>query len=123
VPAYNSQFGSTTPGPWLNVTFRWGSASRSVLGILDTGADYTQIPEAIAQALSLRPTGHRTFINADNSTTTSRVYLADVELDGRNFPMLEVTGSQLPVALIGRDILNTLVAEFDGPSLNYSLRP
>jgi predicted aspartyl protease len=123
VPAYTCNLGSTTPGPWLNVIFRWGGASQNVLGILDTGADYTQIPEAIAHALRLRPTGHRTFTSADNSTTTTRVYLSDVEIDGRNFPTLEVTGSPLPIALIGRDILNTLVAEFDGPSLNYSLRP
>lgn len=51
------------------------------------------------------------------------MYVADVEFDGRNFPTLEVTGSPLHVALIGRDILNTLVSEFDGPSLSYSLRP
>lgn len=122
MPAYQSPHGGT-PGPWVNVVFRWGGSSRPILGILDTGADYTQIPETIANALSLRPTGHRTFTNADNRKTTSRLYLADVEFDGRTYPMLEVTGSALPFALIGRDILNDLVAEFDGPALSYSLRP
>jgi len=62
------------------------------------------------------------FRNADGSTTTSRLYVADVEFDGRTYPMLEVTGSQLPIALIGRDILNGLISEFDGPALNFSLR-
>ena len=51
------------------------------------------------------------------------MYVANVEFDGRSFPSLEVTGSPLPIALIGRDMLNTLVSEFDGPSLIYSLRP
>lgn len=89
----------------------------------DTGADYTQVPETVARNLRLRPTGHRTFTNADGTRTTSRLYVANVEFDGRSFPSLEVTGSPLPIALIGRDVLNTLVSEFDGPSLSYSLRP
>lgn len=93
-----------------------------MLGILDTGADYTQIPETIARDLRLRPTGDMTFINADNSRTSVLLYVADVEFDGLSFPAVEVAGSPLPIALIGRDILNTLVAEFDGPARNYSLR-
>lgn len=121
MPAYRSVSG--TPGPWVDVTFRWGGFSRGVLGILDTGADHTQVPETIAHDLKLRPTGHRTFTNADGSKTTSRLYVADVEFEGRTYPLLEVTATRLPIALIGRDILNGLVAEFDGPALNYSLRP
>jgi predicted aspartyl protease len=93
-----------------------------VLGIIDTGADCTQVPESVAQQLRLRPTGYQTFTNADNRATQSRLYVADVEFDGRTFSSTEVTGSSLPVALIGRDILNTLVAEFDGPGKAYSLR-
>lgn len=123
VPPYSSPFGGPIPGPWTTVTVQWSGVSESVQGILDTGADYTQVPEAVAQRLRLRPTGYRTFVNADGSQARSRLYVADVEVDGRNFPSLEVTGSQLRIALIGRDILNTLVSEFDGPSLDYSLRP
>lgn len=122
MPAYQSPLRGI-PGPWVNVIFRWGGSSLEALGILDTGADYTQVPETIANGLNLRPTGHRTFANADGSRTRSRLYLADVEFDGRIYRILEVTGSQLPIALIGRDILNGLVAEFDGPALSYSLRP
>lgn len=92
-------------------------------GILDTGADYTQVPEAVAQRLRLRPTGYQTLTNANGSQSVSRMYAANVEFDGRHFPNLEVMGSPLLIALIGRDILNTLVSEFDGPSLSYSLRP
>jgi len=120
MPAYRSLSG--TPGPWVDVVFRWGGFNRSTVGILDTGADYTQVPEAIAHDLNLRPTGHRTFMNADGSKRTSRLYVADVEFEGRSYPLLEVTATPLHIALIGRDILNGLVAEFDGPALNYSLR-
>lgn len=91
--------------------------------MLDTGADYTQVPETVARKLRLPPTGHRTFTNADGSQATTRLYVANVEFDGRSFLSIELTGSRLSIALIGRDILNTLVSEFDGPSLSYSLRP
>jgi predicted aspartyl protease len=107
----------------VTVTFRWGTNIRDVRGILDTGADRTQIPEALAQDLRLRPTGDLPVTSANNTKSISRLYVVDVEFDGRSFPTIEVIASQLPIALVGRDILNTLVAEFDGPAREYSLRP
>lgn len=122
MPAFNSPFGGT-PGPWVNVTFGWAGQSQQVLGILDTGADQTQVPGVIVQQLNLRPTGIRTVTSANNTQTDLRLYVADVEFDGRAYPFLEIVGSPLPIALIGRDILNTLFVEFDGPGLKYLLRP
>ena len=122
MPAYQSQSGGI-PGPWLDVIIiSRDGADRRVLGILDTGADQTQVPESVAAALRLRPIGHRTFTNANGSSSTSRTYVADVEFDGRRYRMIEVAGSPLRIALIGRDILNSLVAEFDGPANRYDLR-
>jgi predicted aspartyl protease len=92
-----------------------------VLGIVDTGADQTQIPETAARDLQLRPTSDITLTNADGSQRTCLVYAAIVELEGLSFPFLEVIGSNLPLALIGRDILNQLLAQFDGPSLSFSV--
>lgn len=121
MPAYRSQ-PDGIPGPWLDVTISHNGANRRVLGILDTGADQTQVPESIAAALHLRPIGHRTFTNANGSKSTSRTYVADVEFDGRHYRTIEVIGSLLRIVLVGRDILNNLVAEFDGPSSEYNLR-
>jgi len=50
------------------------------------------------------------------------MYAVDVEFNGLTLSACEVIGSQLPVALIGRNVLNQFVAEFDGPALRYSLR-
>jgi hypothetical protein len=50
------------------------------------------------------------------------LYAADVEFEGLAFTTIEVLGSPLPIALVGRDILNQLVARFDGPGLSFSLQ-
>lgn len=92
-----------------------------VLGILDIGADQTQIPQTVAKNLQLRPIGDITITNADGSRRTCLTYAADMEFEGFTFPYLEIVGSDLPLTLIGRDILNQLIAEFNGPSSAFFL--
>lgn len=121
MPPYRFLSPGGVPAPLVDAVFGHGTLKQTVRAVLDTGADQTQVPETIARTLRLRPTGFRTFRNADGSLVTHRQYVADVELDGLSFQTLEVVGSQLSIALIGRDILNTLLAEFNGPTLSYSL--
>jgi len=120
VPAYRS-LGGGPPAPVVDVTFAWGGQARVVVGILDTGAGQTQIPEDVARFLQLRPTGSMKVMNADSSTSDELLYAADVEVEGFGFGTIEVVGSPLGIALVGRDILNQLVATFDGPGLSFTL--
>ena len=39
-----------------------------------------------------------------------------------NFPVLAATTDDLPVALIGRDLLNRYVLECNGPALEFAIR-
>ena len=49
------------------------------------------------------------------------VFVADVEFEGFSFVAFPVAGSDLGTPLIGRDVLNELIVEFDGPGLLFSL--
>lgn len=107
--------------PLVDVRLEWGGRVDSIIGILDTGADQTQVPERIAQALRLRRTGETLTMDAGGRTETRPVYAANVTIEGFTFPSVPVVSSRLEIVLIGRDILNELVAEFDGPAQNVSL--
>jgi len=81
----------------------------------------TTIPNRIAQGIQLRQISELPTRNADGSQTPSPIYVADVEFEGFSFASVSVAGTNLPIALVGRDLLTALVAIFDGPALNFSL--
>ncbi len=110
------------PAPLVSVNVGWvTTGSVPIRGILDTGADQTQIPETIARALRLRRISDVLLRSADGSVGTCPIYVADIEFEGMTFPTVSVVGSPLPIALIGRDLLNELRAEFDGPGLTFAV--
>lgn len=94
-----------------------------MLGLLDMGADCTQVPDVLARRLQLRPISEMPVTTADGSETRLLTYVAHVEFEGRRFPYVEVLSSSLGIALVGRDLLNQLVVELDGPGLRFSLPP
>jgi len=89
--------------------------------ILDTGADQTQIPIPVAQSLRLRKLREKEITDANGRRALQSVYGAQLGFDGVTFT-LPILSTPLPIALIGRDILNQ-VAVLDGPGLTYSLQP
>lgn len=90
------------------------------MAILDTGADQTLIPLRIALALGLRKVRDKQVFDANGRQQLQPVYVANIEFDGVLFNNLAVIGSAIPIALIGRDVLNQ-VALLDGPRRTYSL--
>lgn len=121
MPAYRQPFPGAPPAPLVDVRFRWNGQDRTVTGIIDTGADGTHIPDAIAHALNLRPMSDIRVTGVEGRVELRPVYVADVEFEGFNFPACEIVGSRLSMALIGRDLLNELIARFDGPALDFGL--
>ena len=121
MPDYLDPFGDGFPGPYLTLTVEWAGQIRSLLAILDTGADLTQIPETAAQGLQLEQVESMPTVGSHGDTKERPVYVANLTLGGFAFPVTWVVGDDYPVALIGRDVLNDLVARFDGPAQTFEL--
>ncbi|MGH2397316.1 MAG: retroviral-like aspartic protease family protein [bacterium] len=120
--SYRDPYWGGPPAPLVDVRFSWRAQDRVVLGILDTGADHTQLPEDVAHELRLRAISDIPITDANGNQQMRYIYLADVEFEGVNFPSRPVVGSNLPIALVGRDILNEFVSTFDGPARDFLLR-
>lgn len=129
MPAYRTPPWTAPPeppaplAPLVDLVVGWNNqAPERVLAILDTGADQTQIPLRIALALRLRKLRDKPITDANGKEALQPVYAANISFDGVAFDNLPVIGSPLPIALVGRDVLNQ-VAVLDGPGLTFSLTP
>jgi len=87
-----------------------------------TGADLTQIPEFTAQALELEQVDVMPTVGAHNDRVERPVYVANLTFEGLTFPATWVVGDNCPIARLGLDVLNELVARFDGPARVFELQ-
>lgn len=121
MPDYRDPFGDESPGPYLNLRVSWDGVFREILAILDTGADLTQIPAAIARALNLEHVDDVPVSSAHGDEKEKPMFVADLEFEGLRFAAASVVGDDYPIALIGRDILNDLDSTFLGPARRFSV--
>src|SRR5260370_32455237 len=92
--------------------------------LLDSGADYTEIPLGVARALGLKRSGEKTINGRPKPDPT---YYAHVELERRIFDVVVIASDEFRVngevwGLIGRDILNEAVV-LNGPRRVYEVAP
>lgn len=107
----------TPPAPVLPLLLAAPGNAESVLlpGLVDTGADCTLVPESVAQRLHL-PEIDRVVIEGVGGTShRAAVHAASVRLAGHQWLARLVALGQ--DAIIGRDLLNRIVATLDGPLL------
>lgn len=85
----------------------------ALLGVVDTGADMTLIPEAVARSLALPVVSRIRLAGITGSAESADVMAAAIELAGARF-LAEVVafGDE---AILGRDFLRHLVLRLDGP--------
>jgi len=88
---------------------------------IDTGADLTDIPEALQERLDLLPFSEEPIRYADGRIEWKTTYLADFSFDGFDFESVEVTSGNRNYALIGRNILNKLKLICDGKTLTFTI--
>jgi predicted aspartyl protease len=94
---------------------------RLVAAKIDTGADISAIPQAVASELKLLPAQTIVAESFDGSRTTIDTYAVTIEIVGARIRYIEVILITDNHALIGRDILNHFYTRLNGPDLTLEL--
>ena len=75
--------------------------SRTLSGLVDTGAPYTMVPESILNDLGIEPFDTERFRLADGSRRELSLGWVEMELDGRRRPTYVIFGSDDNNVLLG----------------------
>ncbi len=121
--SYNQQI--DPPAPFLDIVIRHPHEPeqlRRVPAKLDTGADLSAIPQAVADELGLLPVQTITAESFDGTRTLLDTYAVILEIAQARFRYIEVILVPDDYALLGRDVLNYFYARLDGPVLTFDLR-
>ena len=78
-----------------------GAHSRTLNGLVDTGASYTRVPASILEELGIARFETRTFSLADGSRREFALGLAEMELDGRARMVYVIFGAEKGQAVLG----------------------
>ena len=89
--------------------------------IVDTGATYPVIPQALASELHIEPSERRTFTLANGVRVSRGLWWAGISHDGRKTPCLVVLGEGEDIPLLGAFALEGLGYEVD--PVAKTLRP
>lgn len=109
------------PAPVAFVTLQHPSSGVSLSGVpmlIDTGADITFLPRAAVDELKIVPLPESRYEveSFDGSLSLAEVVRADLSFLGKNFKGQFLLTDQ-EMGIIGRNILNAIHLEFDGPNL------
>lgn len=112
------------PGPIVDVRLTNGQHTATFEAIIDTGADMTYVPGLEAQRANLQKIGEEPtegIIPGDERTYP--LYRAtNLSFEGITLDNHPVVGYEQNYGLIGRDILNQLLAQLDGPAQDFTLQ-
>jgi len=108
------------PAPLLQVRFGKPEDMRftgSVEGIVDTGADITIAPIQLMREIGATIGSLQTIRSQWGEARTVKLYLADVEVEGINFPGIWVVGDERgKEVVLGRNLLNRMRILLNGLS-------
>ncbi len=107
----------TPPAPVVPLRLR-APGHHAVLEIeakVDTGADLCAVPVSLVAALDLPPVRAVQATGFSGAAHEAIVYRVDLEIDGVVFRRIETMAFGRPYALVGRNVLQHLVARYDGP--------
>ena len=107
-PAQNPPLPGTTVGGAVGTFYAdfilWNqdhTRSRTLNGLVDTGASYTLVPASILEELGIERFETRTFTLADGSRREMSIGLGDMELDGRGRTVYVLFGDEKGKVALG----------------------
>ncbi len=103
------------PAPVLRVRVgRPGTRPALLLAALvDTGADLCVLPDGLPERLDLPAVGHLTVAGVDGRPQSLTAYVAELAVEAYRMSIRVIGLGTTP--LVGRNLLNKLVAHLDGP--------
>lgn len=120
--AYDASF--EPPAPVLQITVinvlqRRRRVATSAL--VDTGSDITAIPASLFDALDLYPISRLQLEDVSARTQIVSSYAVALDVAGIAFPRMEIILTALDHAVLGRDVLNLLHLDLNGPALTFEI--
>lgn len=122
MPEYDQNY--SPPAPIALTTWRNSETNGTIANIpmlLDTGADATIVPRVVADQLGVSPIPDQKYelMGFDGNRSFAPVVILDLLLFGKAFRGNYLL-SEDAVGIIGRDVINHLVLNFDGPDLEWN---
>lgn len=116
---YNAQV--QPPAPFVLITLRnpaGGAEVRDVPAQIDTAADRTVVPQAVALALALHVWGQATVVGFGGPLVQTPLYAAELGVHTQPpAPVRVIASPSEPWVLLERDVLNRHRLLLDGPGL------
>jgi predicted aspartyl protease len=121
--SYDQSFEPPAPLFDVLVLHPWApDRSRRVPAKLDTGADLSAIPHAVADELELMAVRNILAETYDGTRASVTTYFITLEAAQARFRRLEVILTPEDYVLLGRDVLNHFYVQLNGPDLTFDLR-
>jgi len=120
---YSRNFNPPAPVVELSISAPLSNASTLSIALIDSGADITVIPDGTISQLKLWRVDSMPTSGFGKDVIEATVYAAILSVEGILKPKIyRVLSWNEDYALLGRDLLNQLIAVLNGPSEELSLR-
>lgn len=122
---YSAEYEPPAPVLTIQVSVPRGtmapSAVEELQALCDSGADLTCLPASVIERLRLVEVDEVEIAGFDGPARLKPLYSARLQVAGTYSRIVRVVPTTLGGALLGRDVLNSLHLELDGPNLRLNL--